>query len=93
MVVEFLLVYVRDLSIFLFFVSGFYEWYVGVKNFNYKFMVEVVFLYCFVFYVFRVGVRCNNFIVINVFKIKFLLLFFGFNMLFYMEIYMRDIFV
>jgi hypothetical protein len=39
---------------------GFYQWYLGVSNPNYKFMAEVVFTYCLAFHVFRAGVRRNN---------------------------------
>lgn len=41
MAAELLLVYVRDPNTSSPSVNGFYEWYVGVKNPNYKFMAEL----------------------------------------------------
>ncbi|XP_062603684.1 uncharacterized protein LOC134265484 [Saccostrea cucullata] len=72
---------------------GFYEWYLGVRNPNYKFMAEVVFTYCLALHVFRAGVRRNNTLAINAGKTKFSPLFFGLNMPIYMETYIRDSFL
>lgn len=57
----------------------------------YRFLLDVVFGYCLVLYVFRLGIRRNNFDVINVVKVCFVLLFFGLSMLFYMEMFFRDL--
>lgn len=56
----------------------------------YEFMREVVFTYCLSIHVFRAGVRRNNADAINCSKAKFAPLFFGLNMPFYVETYIRD---
>lgn len=53
-------------------------------------MSEVVFTYCLALHVFRAGIRRNNSTAIQAGKVKFSPLFFGFNMPFYMETFIRD---
>ena len=51
---ELLLVYIsKSTEASLPSVLGFYQWYLGVGNPNYKFIAEVVFTYCFALHVFR----------------------------------------
>lgn len=70
---------------------GYYEW-LQSSQFTpmYEFMREVVFTYCLSIHVFRAGVRRNNVDANNCSKAKFAPLFFGLNMLFYLETYKRD---
>jgi len=70
--------------------EGYYVWLSSVSNPNYLFMLEAVFTYCFALRVFRGGVRRNNSETINASKNKFAPLFFGLNMPFYMETFVRD---
>ena len=74
-------------------VLGFYQWYLGVGNPNYKFIAEVVFTYCFALHVFRACVWRNNACAITAGTCKFLPLFFSLNMPIYMETYIRDSFI
>ncbi|CAG2233782.1 unnamed protein product [Mytilus edulis] len=72
---------------------GYYQWLSGVQNHNYALMSEIVFTYCLALHVFRAGVRRNNTAAIQTAKVKFSPLFFGLNMSFYMETFVRDLFV
>ena len=87
---ELIVVYIREKSDSPPSLNGFYTWMGDVKNKNYKFMAETVFTYCLALHVFRAGVRRNNSIALNAAKAKFSPLFFGLNMPFYMETYIRD---
>ncbi|XP_062592407.1 uncharacterized protein LOC134253831 [Saccostrea cucullata] len=71
--------------------AGYYGWLQSSQpTALYEFMREVVFTYCLSIHVFRAGVRRNNTDAINCSKAKFAPLFFGLNMPFYMETYIRD---
>ena len=74
-------------------VPGYYKWLDSVQNPNYKFMCEVVFTYCLALHVFRAGVRRNNSEAIIASRAKFAPLFYGLNMPFYMETFVRDSFL
>ncbi|XP_076087738.1 uncharacterized protein LOC143058159 [Mytilus galloprovincialis] len=74
-------------------VEGFYLWLAKVSNPNFKFMSDVVFTSCLALHVLRAGTRRNNSTAIQAGKFKFSPLFFGLNMPFYMETFIRDSFV
>ncbi|XP_052075429.1 uncharacterized protein LOC127712863 [Mytilus californianus] len=73
--------------------TGYFSYLNGATSSNYKFMSEVVFTYCLALHVFRAGIRRDNSTAIQAGKVKFSPLFFGFNMPFYMETFIRDSFV
>ena len=72
---------------------GYYQWLSEVRSPNYKLHAELVFSYCLALHVFRAGVRRNNSAVIQTAKVKISPLFFGLNMPFYMETFVRDLYI
>ncbi|KAJ8310200.1 hypothetical protein KUTeg_012065 [Tegillarca granosa] len=71
-------------------VRGFYKFIEEAKNPNYLFLCNAIFTYCLALHIFRAGVRRNNASVIDAALYKFSPLFYGLNMPFYMETYLRD---
>ena len=71
----------------------FYNWLSCATHPNIVFMQVAIFTYCLALHIFKASVRRNNSQVIQASKAKFVPLFFGLNMPFYMEIYIRDSFL
>ena len=71
-------------------VNGYYLWLKTVKNPNYVFLKDVIFIYLFSMFLFRAGIRKNNYEAMTEAKTKFSSLFFGLNFTCYQEIEFKN---
>ncbi|XP_060557718.1 uncharacterized protein LOC132718104 isoform X2 [Ruditapes philippinarum] len=72
-------------------VDGLYAYKAQSEDKNYRFMCDVLLNYVLAVFVFRCGVRRNNYRYIMAGKCKFMKLFYGFNQTYYQEIMFRDL--
>ena len=72
-------------------VTGYYQWLSSVKNPNYIFMKNVIFIYVFALFLFRAGIRRNNYEAMAAGRTKFASLFYGLNCTSYQEIEFKEL--